>query len=303
MSSWRNRDLRVEAPEGTSYWSGQDEHGQRIDIIIRDPARCMKHTTTEETTPSLTFMPRAMEIDSYDDEELWRTASVEETCLDPPPPLPTKKELKRQKKERMAKRGVRRAKRFGRIGPVDNDKELGIDPDRESGPVPTPTPIPAPIPIPIPIPAPAPAPAPAQTPSSTSPATMSTTKSTREICGQSSRIRSRTLATATLPAKMPCPRTHELLGRLLRAVPTEHLLRDDGAVVPVIPSMLSRLVLDSSWQLLAEMRLQLDPLDNDLTATLYEQLVESIGNSTRPEPRVDAVRAPGRTCGTEAADL
>jgi hypothetical protein len=72
--------------------------------------------------------------------------------------------------------------------------------------------------------------------------------------------------------------TVELMDRLLTTpASTSAILRDEGC----IPSLLHRLVLDDFWQLLAEMRLELDHLDNDLTATLYEQLVESVGNSTR----------------------
>jgi hypothetical protein len=29
ITAWKNRDLRVVAPEGTSYWSGTDEQGQK----------------------------------------------------------------------------------------------------------------------------------------------------------------------------------------------------------------------------------------------------------------------------------
>lgn len=59
----------------------------------------MTHDKTKEVTPSLTFMPRAMEFESYTEEELWRTAHPDETYLDPPPPARSKKQIKADKKE------------------------------------------------------------------------------------------------------------------------------------------------------------------------------------------------------------
>ncbi|KAG5798505.1 hypothetical protein H9Q69_002493 [Fusarium xylarioides] len=69
---WSNRDLRVIAPEGLGYWSSVDKKGRKTIILVFDPPRTMQHDKTKETTPSLTFMPRAMEFESYTDEELWR---------------------------------------------------------------------------------------------------------------------------------------------------------------------------------------------------------------------------------------
>lgn len=73
-------------------------------VLVFDPPRTMRNDKTKETTPSLTFMPRAMEFESYTDEELWRTADPGETYLDPPPPVLTRKqqrqEEKRQRKNR-----------------------------------------------------------------------------------------------------------------------------------------------------------------------------------------------------------
>ncbi|RGP81487.1 hypothetical protein FLONG3_356 [Fusarium longipes] len=97
---WYNRDLRVMAPEGMGYWTSIDGEGRKTTILLFDPPRTMQNDKTKETTPSLTFMPRAMEFESYTDEELWRTADPDETYLDPP--TFTKKK-KKDRKSRMEK--------------------------------------------------------------------------------------------------------------------------------------------------------------------------------------------------------
>ncbi|CEI69225.1 hypothetical protein FVEN_g4021 [Fusarium venenatum] len=81
---WKNRDLRVMAPEGMGYWTSVDKEGKKTVILAFDPPRSMQNEKTKETTPSLTFMPRAMEFESYTEEELWRVADPGETYLDPP---------------------------------------------------------------------------------------------------------------------------------------------------------------------------------------------------------------------------
>lgn len=40
VTAWKNRDLRVVAPEGTSYWSGKDQHGQRIGYCSLQYVQC-----------------------------------------------------------------------------------------------------------------------------------------------------------------------------------------------------------------------------------------------------------------------
>nr|RBQ85645.1 hypothetical protein FVER53263_05894 [Fusarium verticillioides] len=105
---WSNRDLRVMAPEGLGYWSSVDKQGRKTIILVFDPPRTMQHDKTKETTPSLTFMPRAMEFESYTDEELWRVADPDETYLDPPAPTFTKKQLKKDKKEARRRRAQAR---------------------------------------------------------------------------------------------------------------------------------------------------------------------------------------------------
>ncbi|KAL3959520.1 hypothetical protein ACCO45_004637 [Purpureocillium lilacinum] len=71
--------------------------------------------------------------------------------------------------------------------------------------------------------------------------------------------------------------TDSLLRRQMSTLSTEAMSDDQSLVT----STLARLILDDFLQLLAEIRLQLDHLDNDISAELYGQLVESIGNSTR----------------------
>ncbi|EGU83478.1 hypothetical protein FOXB_05997, partial [Fusarium oxysporum f. sp. conglutinans Fo5176] len=105
---WGNRDLRVMAPEGLGYWLSVDKEGRKTIILVFDPPRTMQHDKTKETTPSLTFMPRAMEFESYTDEELWRVADPDETYLDPPAPTFTKKQLKKDKKEARRRRAQAR---------------------------------------------------------------------------------------------------------------------------------------------------------------------------------------------------
>lgn len=67
-------------------------------ILVFDPPRSMQNDKTKEMKPSLTFMPRAMEFESYTEDELWRTADPGETYLDPPPPILTKRQKKKEEK-------------------------------------------------------------------------------------------------------------------------------------------------------------------------------------------------------------
>ncbi|KAL8400845.1 hypothetical protein RB594_001027 [Gaeumannomyces avenae] len=105
---WLNRDLRVMAPEGASIWSGADPEGRQTVLVLLDPPRAMRNVKTNELTPSLTFMPRPMEMEAYTDEEAWRVADPNETYLDPPPLPLTKDE---RKAERDAARRARVQKR------------------------------------------------------------------------------------------------------------------------------------------------------------------------------------------------
>lgn len=82
----------------------------------------MEHQGTKEQSPSLTFMPRAMEIESYTDEERWRRPGADETFLDPSSPLFPKEELERQKREPKPKR--REALRQKRKCRKDNERGI-----------------------------------------------------------------------------------------------------------------------------------------------------------------------------------
>lgn len=97
-------------------------------ILVFDPPRNMQHDKTKEKTPSLTFMPRAMEFESYTDEELWRVADPDETYLDPPAPLFTKEQLKKEKKEARRKRAQeRKDKTKGKLTSDVEDKGNDTD--------------------------------------------------------------------------------------------------------------------------------------------------------------------------------
>ncbi len=71
--------------------------------------------------------------------------------------------------------------------------------------------------------------------------------------------------------------TFDLLHHALGTITAAEMLEDG----PVIPSLLARVSLDDLWQLLAEMRLQLDHIDGDLGADLHLHLLESVGTKTR----------------------
>ncbi|KAF5673855.1 hypothetical protein FHETE_3242 [Fusarium heterosporum] len=140
-TNWDNRDLRVMAPEGLGYWSHVDQGKKTSEYLPReatayvltgvviltfDPQRAMQRDKTKEITPSLTFMPRAMEVESYTDEELWRTADPDETYLEPPPPPFTKKQLRQEKREAIKKRHEK--KKEEKLNP-DGADEKGNDTD------------------------------------------------------------------------------------------------------------------------------------------------------------------------------
>ncbi|ODA77302.1 hypothetical protein RJ55_06929 [Drechmeria coniospora] len=243
VTAWFNRDLRVLAPEGASYWSGRDAEGRRTVVLLLDPARSMRHGATDERTPSLTFMPRAMEIESYSDEELWRGAGPEETYLDPPPPAVSKAELKRQKKEAIKRRIRDRKSRAAGGHDASGREESAVDDDGLTSEY-----------------------------TSDDEYDEEYERELRaEYRNPKAHARDRDFA------RKYSLTTHELVVRHVSTLATSELAGGDEAVAAV----LGRLVLDDFWQLLAEMRLELDHLDNDLSAGLHEQLVESIGNSTR----------------------
>ncbi|EGX96783.1 hypothetical protein CCM_01441 [Cordyceps militaris CM01] len=252
LNSWYNRDLRVLAPEGLSHWTGCDEAGERVIVLVFDPARKMKNIQTNEYTPSLTFMPRAMEIESYSDEELWRSAGPEETYLDPPPPPITNKQIKAQKKE-ATKQNLKQKRdalrnRFRRKQ-VDADPSLheesggGDESDSESSYT------------------------------SDDDYDEDYEKELREeYANPKPYSRDRAFA-----RKYSLSTSELVLGRLRTLSPAD-AARDGDALVA---TLLHSLVLDDFWRLLAEMRAELDHLDGDFSGALFSQLVESFGNSVR----------------------
>ncbi|KAK5996423.1 hypothetical protein PT974_01757 [Cladobotryum mycophilum] len=247
ISQWQNRDLRVMAPEAASYWSGTDAQGRKTVVLLFDPVRNMKHEKTHEMTPSLTFMPRAMEIESYSDEELWRTADVDETFLDPPPPRLSIKEQKKAAKAAKKQQLLEKKERLQHQLKHDFDGSIGsnesiLDYSSDS------------------------------TYTDDSDYDEDYEKELRQdYSDPKPHARDRDFA-----RKNSLP-TRDLILRYLNSSSTADMLGDES----IIPSILTRLLLDDSWRLMAELRQELDHLDSDFSATLYDQLVELIGNSTR----------------------
>ncbi|KAJ4145388.1 hypothetical protein LMH87_004240 [Akanthomyces muscarius] len=252
LNSWYNRDLRVLAPEGFSHWTGSDEAGERIVVLVFDPTRKMKNLRTQEHTPSLTFMPRAIEIESYSEEELWRSAGPEETYLDPPPPPITNKQIKAEKKEATKqnlkkKRDTLRSrfrKTKGGLDHTDHEESAGQDhSDSES--------------------------------SYTSDDDYDQEyeeELREEYANPKPYSRDRAFA------RKYSLSTQELVLRRLSTLSPADVAKDGDAL---ISSLLNSIVLDDFWQLLAEMRAELDHLDGDFSGALFSQLVESFGNSVR----------------------
>lgn len=187
-----------------------------------------------------------MEIESCSYEELWRTAEVEETYLDPPPALLSRKTFKKKRREEIAQKKKQR-KNSGRRKSHDNeedDGELGLTSDSGSE---------------------------ADYTSDDEYDQDYEDQLRAEYKNPKAHARDRDFS------RKYALSTSNLIERSLDKISTSEMLQTKS----LIPALLHRLVLDDFWQLLAEIRLELDHLDNDLTATLYEQLVESIGNSTR----------------------
>lgn len=263
--SWSNRDLRVLSPEGAGYWSGVDQNGKNTGmsprwgrdrcqltvfavVLVLDPMRYMRDKTTKQLTPSLTFMPRPMEIESYSEEEQWRMADAAETYLDPPPPPITKAELKNQKREAKRQYWKSKGQKWGRkfSSKSKDDAELA-DKDAESE------------------------------------ATVSEYSSDGEL-DEDYQYMLREEYSDPKPykrdrdfARKYSLATNELVCRYLRRLTAEEV----ATKKEFASSVLCHIALDDLWQLLAEIRRELDHVDSDLSAGLYEQLVESIGNSTR----------------------
>lgn len=219
-------------------------------IILVDPARNMKHQKTGEVTPALTFMPRALEWEAYDDERRWQFPEPSETYLDPPPPHVSKGELRKRKKE-ITKQKIR--SKGGRLrGKLKKDgtgKDGGED---------------------------ARAPKPEEEIESSSASDSEYDddyqKELRADYGDP-----RPYTRHRDYARKYAWSTFELLHQGLADISTAEMLQGGSAIPPLI----TRLCLDDLWQLLAEMRLGLDQVDNDLGADLHLHLLENLGTKTR----------------------
>ncbi|KAF4974936.1 hypothetical protein FZEAL_8199 [Fusarium zealandicum] len=242
---WNNRDLRVMAPEGMGYWSSVDAEGRKTIILLFDPQRQMKHNKTKEITPSLTFMPRAMEFESYTDEELWRTADPGETYLDPPPPPLSKEGLKAEKK---AARKQRLRDKKSKLQVKLNPGVDGPNGRDEQG---------------------------YETTSSYSSDTEYDEEYEQTLRDDYKSpqpyVRDRDFA------RKYSLSTVNLVYRYISTIPTSDLCQDDS----LIPSVLTRLTFDDTWQLLSELRMMLDQIDADLGADIHTHLLESVGLMTR----------------------
>lgn len=240
-------------------------------IILVDSPRSMKNHTTKEITPSLTFMPRPLELESYSDEEWWRTAGPEESYFEPPPVLPTKEELKAQRKAALKNKLSGKATQLqGRLNhDVERDalgkqdataRERGEDEDEDD--------------------------AESDLSSLTSDSEYDVEDETkvREAYAKSSSIhRDREFA------RKYALNTHDLISRHLNELTAAEILQhhdddtDDAAVPPSpLQSLLVQLVLDDMHELATELRLELDHLDSDLAdGDALFQLLEASGNTTR----------------------
>ncbi|KAI9163632.1 hypothetical protein HJFPF1_05253 [Paramyrothecium foliicola] len=243
---WNNRDLRVMAPEGASYWTGADGSGRKIVLLLVDPRRSMKDERTGELIQSITFMPRIMEIEAYTEEETWRTAEPDETYLDPPPPALPDKELRKQKREatkaRLREKGQCISDKLGEMhkpaaGNAE-DKSLSDETDSSES-------------------------------SDSEYDAEYETKLRDQYKEPRAQARDRDFA------RKYAMSTHDVLCRYLAKVTVRELLGD----APVIPGIVMRMVLDDMWQLLAEMRLDLDHMDGDFSAGMMRQLMEPYGHA------------------------
>ena len=203
----------------------------------------MRHEKTRELTPSLTFMPRALEFEAFSDDELWRTAEPDETFLDPPPPLPSTKELKKQKQAAKKKKLLEKKDRLKEKIAQGHHEPDEADYDTESGYT-----------------------------SNDTEYDSDYEKSLRaEYSNPKPFTRDRDFA-----RKLAFP-TQDLILRYLKKHTTSEVLQDDS----VIPSIITSLYLDDFWQLLAEIKLELDHIDGDLGANLHLHLLESVGTKIR----------------------
>jgi Mg2+ and Co2+ transporter CorA len=215
-------------------------------IVLVDPPRSMKHEMTGHLTPSLTFMPRPLEIEAQTDEEAWRSAEPDETYLDPPPPPLSKKAMQKKrieaKKRRLKEKGQRLRRRLGIMQSKDGqeveDDKLADDTD------------------------------------SSIESSDSEYDEEYEEHLRAEYLEPRIFARDRDFARKYALSTHDLLCRYMVKATTAELADDDS----VISSILYKMIMDDMWQVLAEMRLDLDHLDGEFGSGLLRQLVEVYGN-------------------------
>lgn len=203
----------------------------------------MNNHSKKEVTPSLTFMPRAMEIEKYTDEELWRTPEPGETYLDPPEPPISKEKLKKLKRE-ATKQKLKSKKESleKRLKSEDGMEESKADDD----------------------------------------STISDTSDSEYDSEYEKTLRDQYQNPTPYSRHRDYARkyslaTHDLVCRYMDGFTTTDMLKDNS----LLPSILTHLSLDDSWQLLAEIRMELDHLDGDFGADLHLQVLDSIGTTTR----------------------
>jgi hypothetical protein len=220
--------------------------------VLFDPTRNMKQQLTKQVTPSLTFMPRAMEWALYDEDRKWQMPDPAETFLDPPSPVMSKKDIKRRKKEKKKQqvkekreRLKERLRAMASSGQNDkSDSKSHLDYSSES----------------------------------------SYTSDTEYDEEYEKKLR------ADYQNPRPWVRHRDFARKyawstfalvhhqLTQTSTTEMLASEDG---PLVPELLTSVLLDDSWELLAEMRLRLDQLDNDLSTSFNANILESVGTKTR----------------------
>jgi len=211
----------------------------------------MMRQTTRETTPSLTFMPRAAEIESYTEEELWRTPDAGETYLDPHPPPISKKDLKKQKREAQKQKAKEKKKKLRKK--LFGATNKGAEEDGEQ---------------------------PADYGSETSYSSDTDYDEEYETQLRSGYNNPHPFTRHRDFARKYALSTHDLVLRAMSGISTRQMLANDGP--GVLGEILTRLALDDFWQLVAEMGLELDHIDGDLAGSdLDLHLIESIGITTR----------------------
>lgn len=181
-----------------------------------------------------------MELESYSAEDWWRTADAGETYLDPPKRLLTGTEMKKKAKAALQER---LQEKHAKLRARLKRKDI---PDRHW----------------------------TMTPASQRDDSEYDVEYEKELREDYSKPRpfNRDRDYARKNA-MP---THDLICRRMRTISITDLRQDDS----ILPSILTRLLLDDMGGLLAEIRLELNFLYRDFSGDLYKQLLKLSGNTT-----------------------